>query len=438
MGVFGVASTEGSISAGSLPTRKIVDHFKILAKQNAGLPRQIADFVATGEQSSVRLKLQNTSMQQAWGARIQRYSPHDESSLFTHLKDWRVDQMVRFGEVLSDLEPITYEWGFFGTKKSPDWIRHVVRQWLGHGRKDQPVKTLHDIAKLGGGGMPEVLDITFSRDAVNYGTNNSISRFSGVPELLVAERDAVLASIDSAVADVRAELAASIGRFGLQMPFSSMLLDAAIGSSKKVRSSARQALTGGEAAELAVLIEERFAKASPSQRSELVEVAATTLGAAAPALLSKLRDGETSAKVLAAFDRTAGATLSSDSKQEVEIRPDTDQGYTAVDGAWVELPPLDDEPQATKLDRAVLKLLDPAAAEFNVQLALGKKEAGKVQWHWSKQFSPIDSQKLENLAKLAEGSYKVSSNQTAIDWLRYQQIKHPEFEQFLDDHRVSL
>jgi Domain of unknown function (DUF4132) len=435
----GLAAGGSTGSVGALPVRKIAAHFRPLVKQGRGLPDEIADYVAAGGQSSLILKLQGQTIQNAWRMRGRSYPLRDEAGLFTNLAHWRADQMMRLGEVLGALEPISYDWGYYGTKKSPDWLRHVVTQWLGHDRKDQPVETLRDLADHGGLGLPAVLDIVFCRDAASYGAGNSVSRFAGVAPMLEAERDAVAAAMPDAAADVRAELVAAIGRFGIQASFLPMLLDAAIGSSKKVRGSARQALTGSDGAALSALIAERFAKASPGQRAEMVEVAALTLGDAAPALLAGLRAGETSAKVLAAFDRTSGATAaSSHAGAQTLARPDSAEGYTAVDGTWVDLPTLEEMPQATKLDRGLLKVLEPAAAEFNRMLLAARQQAADTPWHWSKQYQTVERATLENLAKLAEGTYRISPNQTAVAWLRHHQFRHPAADQFLDDPRLSL
>ena len=34
--------------------------------------------------------------------------------------------MQRFGEILALLEPINYDWGYFDTKQTPQWLRHVA------------------------------------------------------------------------------------------------------------------------------------------------------------------------------------------------------------------------------------------------------------------------------------------------------------------------
>lgn len=436
---LGLGASASGESVGRAPISKLVKHFGTLAQQDGSLPKQIAAYVSAGEPAAVLLKLQGNAVQQAWRSRHRVYPIRDESGLFTTLADWRVDQMMRLGEVLAALDPISWDWGYFGTKKSPDWLRHAVTQWLGQGRKNQPVETLEGLALVGGLGFGAVLDIVFCRDAVQYGSNSSVDRFAGVEQMLRDRSAAIGTALADAGADVRAEVIGAIGRSGLQTLYLSLLVDVATGSSKKVRAAARQALTGTDGAALAACIAERFAAAAPGQRAELVEVAASTLGDLAAPTLARLREGETSAKVIAAFERTAGAAPAPGATDEaVPLRPDGKGGYTAVDGTWVDLPAAEPGPGASPFDRSALALLAPAAEEFNRLLAKGKEEAENNKWHWSKQYSPVDRAALERIAKLAESTFLISTNQSALGWLNLPQLRHPAVDRFLDDPRVSL
>lgn len=436
---FGLAGQSSGNDIGLLPAGRLRVFFKSLAKKDRQLVEEIVAYIGTESQPSVLLKLQKVEILEAWRANPYSYHKTDDAGLFHDLKNWRVDQLKRYGEVLAVLHPITYDWGYFGTKKSPDWLRHVITEWIGRDRKDQPIDILRALAEFGELGMPAVLDVVFGPDATNYGGTSSVSRFGGVSELLQAEHVSVVAAMQDLGADIRSELVAAIGRFGLQSLYMPMLLDAAIGSSKKVRGSSRKALAGSDGAALSAHIEERYAKASPAQRVELVEVVALTLGPLSPALLEKLKGEETSPKVLAAFDRAAGATASQLAINERgSQRPDGPLGYNAVDGTWVEVPELGDLPQVTPLDRDVLKVLDPAVAEFNRFHAEAKKEGAGWHWHWTKQVSPRDRGSIEKLANLAEGTGKVDANPKAVDWLRLGHFHHPAIDQFYDDPRLSL
>ena len=300
--------------------------------------------------------------------------------------------------------------------------------------------TLVALAEFGDVGMAGVLDIVFCRDAAIYGSNNSLGRFAGVAHLLRSEREAVQAALSDSAADVRAEVVAAIGRFGLQADFLPMVLDAATGSSKKVRGAARQALTGANRKALTALVQDRFATAAVGQRIELVDVAAMCLGDDAATVIAGLRAGETNAKVLAAFDRTAGSTIASPrAEDESPVRRDSAEGYTAVGGDWVAIPPLADLPEPTPLDRDVLAVLDPAVKAYNAKLAAVQKEhASAAKWHWSRQLSPVDKRTIDALKSLAEATHTISSPQTTAGWIRSHLSPHPAIDRFFDDPRVSL
>lgn len=441
LGLVGTASSGGS---GNLPTAKLNAYFKHLGKADRSLAGAASRYIADGLNSSVLSLLQARSSQQAWTNRARTWPRRDDEGLFTDLADWRIDQMQRFGEVLAALEPLNHDWGMFGTKKSPDWLRHTVTIWLGQGRKNQPVQTLVDLATQTGDSIAPALDILFCRDAAQYGSNNSVSRFDGVARWLDQSCEAIATTAPGLAADVRAELASALGRFGLQDRFLDLLLDLATGSSKKARANARQSLTACAPDLLIADLEARFAKASPSKRAELVEVAAGSLGGHGAGLLARWREGETAAKVVAALDRLGSAVATSspiagDATQGSE-RADGPDGYRAVDGSWIEAGPTVWLPPPTPVPPDLLKTLEPAMAEFNRMLAKARAESSDERWHWSRQFATKDARDLKRLAQLAEGTQPMAqgSFNTVIDWLRWHQLKHPAVDEFFHDQRLSL
>lgn len=420
------------------PGAAVTKHFSALGTIKPPLPRAIERYVATGENSSVLLTLQQSDVQQRWSRRPRIYPPRDETGLFRTLTAWSPEQMHRLGEALATLEPVTYGWGVFGTKKSPDWLRHIVTLWLGHDRKDQPIATLEALLDAGGLGVAAALDIVFCQDFESYGARNSVSRFADVPAWLERNRDAVYAALPGLGADVRADLVAAVGRFGLHAAYLSALVESAIGPAKKVRTAARQALTGANAAALTVEIEARFAKASPGQRAELVELAATALGLHATPLLARLHEGETSAKVLAAFDRTSGASAVSVAAGRSGQQPDGAQGYLAVDGSRVDLPPMPPAIGPSPFDREALRLLEPVMEEFNQTLKAGRTEPSATdRWHWTRQYSPKTTHDLEAIAKLAVSDWPISSNQPVVAWLRFHALSPPGISRFFADPRLT-
>lgn len=439
----------GSGGSGSLPSARITAYFAPLGKSSRGLPAAILRYIAEGDNSSIVLTLQQTTTQQAWTYRQRIWPDRDGEALLAKPQNWRIDQMQRLGEVLAALQPLTHDWGFFGTRKSPDWLRHVVSLWLPRERKAQPVAVLVDLAAETADPVGAALDIVFGRDPHNYGTTNAVARFTGLGEWLAASRDAIIVAAPNLAADVRAELAAAMGRLGLQDSYRELLIDLACGSAKKVRASARQALTACDKPALTEALDARFAKAAPGTRAELVAIATGALGTAAPSLLARWRDSETAPKVIAALDQAGGAISSVPPPPPVKdggaifavpAHPDGPLGYTAVDGSWVDAGGPLTLPPPSPVPPELLASLLPAVAEFNVQLTKGKAEAGFIRWHWSKQFSPKDKGTLAAIGRLAEGTTPLipASYNPALDWLRWHQFKHPAVDAFFHDPRLTL
>ena len=427
---------------GNLPSGKINAFFKHVAKADSGLPKAILRYIFDGANSSVILDVQKQSVKQSWNMRSRVWPPRDEEGLFTDLSAWQVDQMQRFGEVRAALEPITYDWGHFGTKKSPDWLRHVVTTWLGHGRKEQPIQTLIDLSEAAGDKVGCALDILFCRDAAHYGSDNSVDRFAAVAEWLTQENEAIVSVGPKLAADVRASLAAAIGRFGSQTVFAELLIDLATGSSKKARTNARQSLTGCDKAHLSEILDARFSTASPNIRAELVEVAGNALGKDGSGLYARWRKGEKAAKVISALDRIVGAVGSENTRTKLseDRKPDSAAGYLAVDGSWIETEPRAPAPAISAVPQEALNILVPAMDAFNELLAKGRREEKREQWHWSRNYSTKDLRDLKKLAQLLEGDFPISNrdHQKTTDWLNFHLFKHSAVGEFFRDDRLTL
>lgn len=437
----GVGATAKSVVTAPLSgavVRRVSRHFDRLAKVRSGLDRQVADYVAEGEASSVLSTLSGRDVQAAWQQRSRSYPPRDESGLFAAGADWQPAQMRRLGEVLALLEPITYDWGYFGTGKSPDWLRHVVTQWLGHGRKGQSLDVLAAIAAEEQLGALPVLDILFCRGAGTYGVNNSVERFAGVAAWLESNRDAAIAALPDLGADERAEGAAAIGRLGLAASYIDALIDLAIGTSKKARATAKQALTGVDGPLLRERLAARYAGTPPAGRVELVELAATALDDRGAELLAGWKAEERTARVLSAIERMTGA-LAPLAEEVTPAVADGAAGYTAIDGSFVATPARAPTPEATPIPPALFALLDPAAAAFNAQLVAAKADAAREKWHWSRRFNPIGNAQYDLLRKLAESSYQIGNQQTtALGWIQFHESRHPGITAFFDDPRLTL
>ena len=415
---------------------------RMFAKQlGAQLAGRIDEYVREGSASSVLSDCNHSDNRQKWRGRMQVWPRPDEGQLFSDLANWRVDQMMRLGEVLAALEPITHEWGHYGSKKCPDWFRHVMSRWLGAGRKDQPLDTLVDLSKFGGLGVGGALEVLLSRDPSNYRSENCLDRFSGVEKWLKQDAEAIANEAAGASADARAQLAKAIGRMRLHQDYVPYLIDQATGTAKGARTAACQALTGADVAQLEEAITESFADANPSRRALLVDAAANTLGNRSAPLITKLREGETSSKVLAAMDRLAGVTAAQSSKPRNPWQKDGASGYIAIDGEWIEAPPRTAAPERSKIDSEALDLLRVPIEAYNANLREMKQRYKDVPYHWSKHqvFAPLDDT-IVKLRAIAEGEKAVSTNYnwSSFAWMHGQQAKAGEIDQFFDHPSVTL
>ncbi|MBX9796867.1 DUF4132 domain-containing protein [Sphingomonas sp.] len=439
---FGLAGS--AVAIGNFPLLNVARLFRHLEKSDKSLPANVARYIADGANSSLLSTLQRQSVRHAWTNRSMIWPRRDEENLFGDLGAWRIDQMYRFGEVLATIEPISYDWGYFGTKKSPDWLRHTVTIWLGHGRKNQPLESLVALAGHAGDSVTPTLDILFSRDAAEYASRNSEERFAGIAQWLERSRDDIVAVAPGLVADVRAELASAIGRYHLQERYLDLLIDLATGSSKKVRANARQALTTCNPGRLAAALDERFAKSPTAVRVELVGVASVGLGKEGHEMLGCWRQSETVLKVTAAIDNilavTAGDPAAVPESEQEHRSPDGPAGYWAVDGSWVEAGMPSALPPQSPIPPDLLATLEPAITEFNRLLAAGKAQATGKRWHWSRDYSAKDKRDLTRLAQLAEGASPIQhqSAKPIVDWLLWHEFKHSAVDAFFNDPRLTL
>ncbi|BDW81527.1 hypothetical protein MACH24_09650 [Erythrobacter sp. Dej080120_24] len=410
---------------------------KQLGSQLAG---RIESYVQDGGASSVLSDCSHRDNQNKWRQRHYVWRREGEG-IFSDLSRWNIDQMARFGEVLAALEPITHEYGRYGSKKSPDWLRHIVQWWLSAQDRPQPVETLVDLCDLRGLGAEGPLEILFSRDPTNYRSDNCLDRFTGVESWLRENAPAIANDAVQAGADARAQLATAIGRFRIHDLYLAFLLDLAMGTAKGARAAAIQSLTGAKPETLEAAFEATYAEANPTRRAHLIEAAANTLGDRAGPLIERLRESESSAKVKAAMDRVAGAVTSSAAKPRNPWQKDGASGFVAIDGEWVPAPERTPPPERSKIDREAYDLLRAPIEAYNTHLKEMKQRYKDVPYHWSKHqvFAPVDDA-IAKLRAIAEGQKPVSQNYNyySFVWLHGQHAKSGEVDQFFDHPSVTL
>ena len=87
----------------TLPSGVLAKYFSALSNTS-----KVVRHIEHGDTPSVLLDLAGNASRATWQQRRNRYNPQGDSQLFSNLGGWRVDQMMRFGEVCAALEPINH------------------------------------------------------------------------------------------------------------------------------------------------------------------------------------------------------------------------------------------------------------------------------------------------------------------------------------------
>ncbi|MEO0463175.1 MAG: DUF4132 domain-containing protein [Pseudomonadota bacterium] len=388
---------------------------------------KMADYVEEGQNSSILADLSQQQAQTKWRGRFGLgYVHHWDYRLMRNQEQWRVDQMMRLGEIFAALDPISYDYGYFGSKKSPDWLRHTVSKWMSRDYQEkavtnQPIQTLIDLCDHGGPGAAGVIDIIFGSDPNDYHARTSVQRFAGTDVWMRDSVEPISEALPALDANARAQLASTIGRTQLHALYLPVLLDLATGTAKGPRAAANQALTGAEPQALEAAIEERFGQDSAAKRAHLIDTAAITLGERAAPLIGRLRDGEKSTKVIAAMDRVAGAVGAAPSASAAPANPwqkDGPHGYTALGGDWVEAPPAGEMPSTQPIPKEALELLKQPVSAYNANIEEQRKRYKDVKYHWTRSLKvqPV-GEAIAAISRVASGDTTMGRGSNQFGWL---------------------
>ncbi len=320
------ASATGGVEPG------LEKHFAALDKAERGLARKVASYVTDGSGGAVLATLGTPAITAIWRGQARSY-PRTTPALRMLATPSSDAMLMRYGEVLAMLEPApsNSHWGAFGTKTSPDWIRHAFSSDVDR-RRTEPLCTvdrLAHVAALGDASPSAVLDIVFHPGpGVAYGTQHSVERFAGVAEWLGAHVAVVTEAQAKLDASGRMELAHAIGRMKLVSHYLPLLIDYGTSTAKTVRAAAMKALTAAPHDTLSVALADRYASAVPGVRAELVTLAVGTLGVDAHALLRGWRETETDKRPGEALDR-ALANVALSEAPKAAIGPATGNRWRA-------------------------------------------------------------------------------------------------------------
>jgi len=156
-----------------------------------------------------------------------------------------------------------------------------------------------------------------------------------------AHPDAFKAALKRIPAASRVKAIENLGQWSLAASdaFAAFLVQQAGESAKGVREAASAALRGAPSALVTPLAIEILSRGDADQRAGMVDLLAHDRSEDALAALRAHREGEKTARIVAAIDNA----LSLDERRQGPgpgAAADDDRGYTAIDGARVEIPPL--------------------------------------------------------------------------------------------------
>ena len=211
----------------------------------------------------------------------------------------------------------------------------------------------------------------------------------------------------------RAQLMTAIGRFGLTEPYLDLLMDGAVSTAKTVKAAAQAALTGAGTGRLPELLRQRFGASAPGVRAELVAFAARALSDGARPILEDWLAAETAPKVRLALEGALGGLHAAVQGQG----RDSAEGYLALDGTTVAIPPVPPAPDAPPIPQAVVDLLKPSIDSFNAVLAKEKRENAHEKWHWTRRFTPVGSEALRAIKEAAEQGKSRQSDNLTYQWM---------------------
>lgn len=405
-GLFGSIVGKFTMTSQVGPASDVEQHFKGLDKAEAGLARKVAQFVADGQGRSVLSTLGTASVAAAWRSQGRTY-PRATPTVKMLPSATEDDKLIRFGEAMAALEPLpaNSHWGSFGTKASPDWIRHAFSTERVR-RTPEPlcsVDRIAAVAERGEASSLTVLDILFHPGpGVHYGTQNSLDKFSGA-DIWLRDTVAVVSEQSTKLdAPGRVELAHAIGRFGLVDAYLPLLVEFGLSNAKTVRSAAIKALTGAPSEQLSAMLADRFSSANTSARTELVSLALGTLGAKAGPLLQTWHGTEPDKKPREAIER-ALANVALAEGPKAAVGP-SERGYVALDGTTVALPALAPLPEPSSLPEAAYALLRPSIESHNAYVTKLRAEHAHERHHWSRGLPLVSSSDLATFRKAVEAT----------------------------------
>jgi hypothetical protein len=361
------------------------------------LAAQALRYVVEGDNDSLLLTLEQNKQKaaQALNARAGWTSAGNwvagRSQFILAPKAWRPEALRRYGQILAIMRSVSKWPEMPGTAASPGWFRAVLYE-LGEAREAtesaarmrrqgepllpgpvQPttVEQLCDLLALEGDSLLPILDVAFNVPENSWraaqAARHSPEGMPGFDDFLSGDPAARCAELTQLAARSRAYGLRGLARRGLtDGPWFEFAFAQASDSSKLAREAAVVLLRAGDPAALLARTEAAFAGLKPPQRTEIARAVSAACGEAAAPALRRLLAEETNAGVLAELKRLVGQD-DFPGRRSVD-RQDGPDGYAAVDGTWLAVPPAAPLPEDAPLTPA-LRLA------FEQGVALWREEA---------------------------------------------------------------
>ena len=357
----------------------------------AGLGGKLAAYVVSGTGNAVLLHLQHLAGQQpdkAHSALVpDRYRTGEDTAtrkrrvtnrvrVLFGLQGFDPAAMQRYGDVFACLNASGHTPYYFpGTGRSPLWFRSFV-QLVGDFESDraradkdkdgEPLPAARARAMLAEAGPGPIVDCLFVRDGASSGRIQFPPRSpsqTGLPAVLAAEPDAVLAALNPLAPYARtvmAEYFATTGLLATVPAFFEWVFAMAGSTSKAARQAALSVLGAVPAEQMLARATQALASASADERLSAVAVLAARGPDALP-LLQAHESKETSKRVKQAAAAALATLQASQAVASADAPEDGSAGYTGMDGTFVSLPAWPPSPDTHPAD--ALALLEAMVGE---------------------------------------------------------------------------
>lgn len=376
---------------------RIARDLKRLDQISAGLGEETVRYVCGAGNDSVLLKLQANKVRvgeilgdNQWNARKVN-SGRVEFLLMAEA--WRPDTLRRYGEVFAVFREDQTWAKLPGSPRSPHWFRALVAEYNearsrvapnAYNRINLPARaerpwTAAGLRSLLGDNPAPILDVAFEGEERWAWSRSDFVRPDAIPDFadhMRADPAARVAELGPLGAKERAAALRYLGRIGLvEGVWFDFAFDQCGDTAKSAREAAGLLLRSTPVDTVARRAETDWPKLRQGQKQELIKLLPDRLGGGAADVLRRLLALETKPSLKADLERALGQGSAAVEVRE-DSRPDSHEGYTALDGRWIEPPPLVPPPADTKVTPALEGLIKGAVEAWREEAERHNKAAG--------------------------------------------------------------